>query len=594
MPISRMQINRQLRAGGGIMNITPREKFGLGSKFKKFVRKVIPNEVADIATKAAPFVAPFNPLLAAGMAGIGGFDQTGSLSQSLKSGLLTYGGGQAARYLGGAGFQQGINPFAGADFSGGLMSGIRSLGTSPMGTQTGFGKMFAKTPTQEITAVSGGEYGQFIEPTFGAGDALGGEMLGTGPLEAATQQLTTGAAQKATTPGYTDLFKQVLGGDLQQKTQAIKELGGKALQDIYTKPIVNPVTGETTRQIDKLAVGATIAGATSYVEAKKLAEEAELVDDADEYTEDMYNADKKRYTDYYSQILTPAAFGLKDGGRVNYAIGSPEPDLDMMRKGKDAGIPTITLDETTDQPEGIETLMNDKLAYYIPGLSSKDLSRLYKVLGKEGGKNVDFKNLHKVLSNPGDYPEAIIEIKEMLGVESKKDGGRIGFNQGSLGGKTLFGDISEIDIGKEIKDSGKSLIDLFSPSQIMDILKQAGEGFKQIYFNLKSDSEKEDLLKKIMGDDYEKRAYGGRIGYAMGTEVPLRENQGGVTELDYRNTGGFVPIGVKEKADDVPAMLSKNEFVFTADAVRAAGGGSVNEGAKKMYDLMKSLENKVV
>jgi len=594
MPISRMQINRQLRAGGGIMNITPREKFGLGSKFKKFVRKVIPNEVADIATKAAPFVAPFNPLLAAGMAGIGGFDQTGSLSQSLKSGLLTYGGGQAARYLGGAGFQQGINPFAGADFSGGLMSGIRSLGTSPMGTQTGFGKMFAKTPTQEITAVSGGEYGQFIEPTFGAGDALGGEMLGTGPLEAATQQLTTGAAQKATTPGYTDLFKQVLGGDLQQKTQAIKELGGKALQDIYTKPIVNPVTGETTRQIDKLAVGATIAGATSYVEAKKLAEEAELVDDADEYTEDMYNADKKRYTDYYSQILTPAAFGLKDGGRVNYAIGSPEPDLDMMRKGKDAGIPTITLDETTDQPEGIETLMNDKLAYYIPGLSSKDLSRLYKVLGKEGGKNVDFKNLHKVLSNPGDYPEAIIEIKEMLGVESKKDGGRIGFNQGSLGGKTLFGDISEIDIGKEIKDSGKSLIDLFSPSQIMDILKQAGEGFKQIYFNLKSDSEKEDLLKKIMGDDYEKRAYGGRIGYAMGTEVPLRENQGGVTELDYRNTGGFVPIGVKEKADDVPAMLSKNEFVFTADAVRAAGGGSVNEGAKKMYDLMKSLENRIV
>jgi len=576
------------------MNITPREKFGLGSKFKKFVRKVIPNEVADIATKAAPFVAPFNPLLAAGMAGIGGFDQTGSLSQSLKSGLLTYGGGQAARYLGGAGFQQGINPFAGADFSGGLMSGIRSLGTSPMGTQTGFGKMFAKTPTQEITAVSGGEYGQFIEPTFGAGDALGGEMLGTGPLEAATQQLTTGAAQKATTPGYTDLFKQVLGGDLQQKTQAIKELGGKALQDIYTKPIVNPVTGETTRQIDKLAVGATIAGATSYVEAKKLAEEAELVDDADEYTEDMYNADKKRYTDYYSQILTPAAFGLKDGGRVNYAIGSPEPDLDMMRKGKDAGIPTITLDETTDQPEGIETLMNDKLAYYIPGLSSKDLSRLYKVLGKEGGKNVDFKNLHKVLSNPGDYPEAIIEIKEMLGVESKKDGGRIGFNQGSLGGKTLFGDISEIDIGKEIKDSGKSLIDLFSPSQIMDILKQAGEGFKQIYFNLKSDSEKEDLLKKIMGDDYEKRAYGGRIGYAMGTEVPLRENQGGVTELDYRNTGGFVPIGVKEKADDVPAMLSKNEFVFTADAVRAAGGGSVNEGAKKMYDLMKSLENRIV
>ncbi len=48
----------------------------------------------------------------------------------------------------------------------------------------------------------------------------------------------------------------------------------------------------------------------------------------------------------------------------------------------------------------------------------------------------------------------------------------------------------------------------------------------------------------------------------------------------------------KKKTDDVPARLSKNEFVFTADAVRAAGGGSVNQGAKKLYDTMKQLEAK--
>ena len=41
-----------------------------------------------------------------------------------------------------------------------------------------------------------------------------------------------------------------------------------------------------------------------------------------------------------------------------------------------------------------------------------------------------------------------------------------------------------------------------------------------------------------------------------------------------------MPYGAKEKADDVPARLSKNEFVFTADAVRAAGGGSVQKGAQ--------------
>jgi len=60
-------------------------------------------------------------------------------------------------------------------------------------------------------------------------------------------------------------------------------------------------------------------------------------------------------------------------------------------------------------------------------------------------------------------------------------------------------------------------------------------------------------------------------------------------QVDGRD-GTFIPMGVKEKADDVPAMLSKNEFVMTADAVRAAGGGSVNKGAQRMYDLMNTLE----
>jgi hypothetical protein len=68
-------------------------------------------------------------------------------------------------------------------------------------------------------------------------------------------------------------------------------------------------------------------------------------------------------------------------------------------------------------------------------------------------------------------------------------------------------------------------------------------------------------------------------------------NLGG-NEMDLRG-GGFVPLGAKEKADDVPARLSKNEFVFTADAVRAAGGGSIEKGAQKMYNTMKQLENMV-
>ena len=100
-------------------------------------------------------------------------------------------------------------------------------------------------------------------------------------------------------------------------------------------------------------------------------------------------------------------------------------------------------------------------------------------------------------------------------------------------------------------------------------------------------------------------AGGGRMAYAMGDtaeqnaiqasgimDLPLNQNPAGITELDLRESGGFIPpVGVKEKADDIPAMLSNNEFVFTADAVRGMGDGNVNLGAQRMYDMMKKLEN---
>ena len=93
---------------------------------------------------------------------------------------------------------------------------------------------------------------------------------------------------------------------------------------------------------------------------------------------------------------------------------------------------------------------------------------------------------------------------------------------------------------------------------------------------------------------------GGRVGYALGDTaqmaagiegLPLRQNPAGISEIDMRETGGFIPpVGIKEKADDIPAMLSNNEFVFTADAVRGMGDGDVELGSQRMYDMMKRLE----
>jgi hypothetical protein len=103
-----------------------------------------------------------------------------------------------------------------------------------------------------------------------------------------------------------------------------------------------------------------------------------------------------------------------------------------------------------------------------------------------------------------------------------------------------------------------------------------------------------EMSKKQTREDRPMAANGGlmRTNYALGTKPePKESGLGGLPiEADMRYSGGFMPYGKKEKADDVPARLSKNEFVFTADAVRAAGGGSMNEGARRMYQTMKTLE----
>ncbi len=98
-----------------------------------------------------------------------------------------------------------------------------------------------------------------------------------------------------------------------------------------------------------------------------------------------------------------------------------------------------------------------------------------------------------------------------------------------------------------------------------------------------------DLPKRVLLRN--KSAMGGLQSMPMGQ---MRRNKAGTIERDYRETGGFVPVGIKEKADDVPAMLSKNEFVMTADAVRGIGDGNIEKGAQRLYDQMKQAEKRVV
>ena len=129
--------------------------------------------------------------------------------------------------------------------------------------------------------------------------------------------------------------------------------------------------------------------------------------------------------------------------------------------------------------------------------------------------------------------------------------------------------------------------------------KMAGYGYDDAMsdtFDMYNDMKKNGLIPPTMTFDEFLQEVVPEMSKKKGIERTMAAEGGmmdmGGMEMDLRG-GGFVPMGAKEKADDVPARLSKNEFVFTADAVRAAGGGSIDKGADKMYATMKALENKV-
>jgi hypothetical protein len=166
------------------------------------------------------------------------------------------------------------------------------------------------------------------------------------------------------------------------------------------------------------------------------------------------------------------------------------------------------------------------------------------------------------------------EIELLEGMIEEMDhgyavGGRVGFMDGGMGFKDVVERFAEGLSEKEFIE-----FEMMSPEQQMEVMKRAG----------------------VMRDDMNT---GGRVNRNMGgimnagsipqtMQNPVDMNM----QLDGRG-GGFIPMGTKPRADDVPAMLSKDEFVMTRDAVKGLGGGDVNVGAQKMYDLMNQLEAKV-
>jgi hypothetical protein len=162
-----------------------------------------------------------------------------------------------------------------------------------------------------------------------------------------------------------------------------------------------------------------------------------------------------------------------------------------------------------------------------------------------------------------------------------KDGGRIGLYQG--GGEFEAPDFMNM---REVVENVNG--DVVEEENITEA--NASNRIKQLYEQIQSginvDESKTELFQRFNINLFNT---GGRVNKNTGGMMSVLPKG---REMDYRG-GGVIPMGSKERADDVPARLSKNEFVMTADAVKAAGGGSVNQGAKRMYNLMHKLEARV-
>jgi len=462
-----------------------------------------------------------------------------------------------------AGYTQSLNPsgiFANAP--GQSLTGIQSVGNL-----TGVGNVI--TPTQELLSAgtpnftpvnyevpNGFEFkpaslevpvNEGVRTYNDAGEFVGYEKSAVTPTSLNTPNLTgiDDLGQVGIRPDYINLqpgFVDNLNTALNpfdsagasQRLEALKNVGSKAFDTLF----INKSTGD-------LNIPNTLAALSlypTYAAAKAKAGQIGVP-----FSESDYQAGKIAPSrQKYATMAPKSAFGITtaaNGGRIKFGTG---------------------------------------------GMSDNRISQLIQLL-----RDADAK---------GDQ-DMVDQIKLDLYRETRKaTGGRIGHKDGKLVlDEGPANKATRLQMEKAAREAQKRYADMKTQDKLMD------ENYKRIapYESLKDLKILYDMAPEegyspmpeptppegvlsIRLTPAQQKAHGGMINH------PIRRLAGGISELDLRAKGGFIPMGVKEKADDVPAMLSKNEFVFTADAVRNAGGGSINKGAQKMYKLMKSLENKKV
>ena len=578
--ITRAQIRRQLRQNGGIMNVIPRQGYragsigggiiqgipmgsrtgyGIFSKLKSGVKKFL-DPAIDVVTNVAK-----SPVGKAAILGLGG---AGLMGMGPLSGL----GGIGAK-IGGSGIGQFVKGMGPALFGGGALPPSQGLGQS-IGLLGKLGKV-AKSPLGMIGGASLLTYFMQKGATEEEAedlvqDVYRGKGLGMDQIRADMKKYRSGAlsASQAHDKGYHFLTPQTYLG----------AQGGR----VGLKK--GSPHGKTDKEVLKELYPTLFSDTTTSIEGAPK---------------------KKKHTK-----------GKKDGGRIGYQTGGllePEWYAEEVEKQRQHWDPTwgpfLMPESWEEMEEPAKVHMMKELGPYYEHKYANPVEPTPTTGGGGGFLGSRIRPADNITSSSTEPTEGLGAIIMEARNRAATPEAPASVSMGQTLQQNIAANQAQQMRNQSILEAGRQRL----PQQVA----QGGrigykDGTPKVPENLPTENylkELEEFLKKRK--EYEKRrmmaptqeaAQGGRIGKyggGIGTAMPRiptgmpRVNAGGITEVDYRQEGGFVPVGVKEKADDVPAMLSKNEFVMTADAVKAAGGGNVEKGAQRMYNTMKRLEGRV-
>jgi hypothetical protein len=391
----------------------------------------------------------------------------------------------------------------------------------------------------------------------------------------------------------------------------------------------------------QLALPAAVS-AYSYLTA----EEPEDEDEKARQSAAQYDAEVQDYLSKYRNMM------VKDGGRIKANRGGRIMDKINRRMGyglgsmvRSSGVAMPVSNEMNSgqmASSGMNSVFSGSGG--IGGMLSNYISNnpdMFRQVSSAGPSQMMPMTVQRSSDFIDENQDGIDDRMQMV-----KNGGRIGFAEGELVYPTdensavqyldennnpiTLDDFLKRSLEEEQRTSG--MVPVTNPAELMEETKMRQEEEDRLMLEkirsgleiqklMKKEAEKAKKIKKAGGgiidietemdlDNSYAEVEGmprgikykfteinnlGNSGRAManmgGVMIPpVRRAYGGVMELDARETGGFVPMGMKEKKDDVPAMLAKNEFVMTADSVRGIGNGDVNKGAKILQTVMKNAE----